>query len=141
MHSRMWARSRGSAAWFINQDVEAQLLKLSLPVGTGGVPVYLPAGGVSQAPFSTLFGRPVVPIEQCSTLGTVGDIVFADLSQYVLIDKGGVQADSSIHVRFINDETTFRYIMRVDGMPLWNSVLTPFKGTATVSPFVALAAR
>ena len=141
MWSRCWGRSRQNAVWLINQDIEPQLYTMSLSVGTGGVPVYMPAGGVSGQPYSTLFGRPVIPHEECSTLGTVGDIVLADFSQYLLIDKGGVGAESSIHVRFIYDETTFRFVYRVDGQPAWNSALTPAQGSNTLSPFVVLAAR
>ena len=51
------------------------------------------------------------------------------MSQYILIDKGGVQSASSIHVRFVNDETVFRFVYRVDGLPIWQSPLTPFKGS------------
>ena len=141
MWSRMWARSRANAVWFINQDIEPQLYTIDMPVGTGGVPVYLPPGGLSQTPYGVLLGRPVVPVEYCATLGTVGDIVLADLSQYILIEKGGVQAQSSIHVQFLTDETTFRFVYRVDGAPTWNTTLTPAKGTNTLSPFVALATR
>jgi HK97 family phage major capsid protein len=141
MHARMWPPSRANAVWFINQDVEPQLNMMSLPVGTGGIPVYLPPGGLSQSPYATLYGKPVVPIERCPTLGSVGDVIFADMSQYVLIDKGGMRADSSIHVEFLSDQVVFRYVLRVDGQPLWNNVLTPYKGSATVSPFVVLAAR
>lgn len=142
MWSRMWAGSRSNAVWFINQDVEPQLLTLDLPVGTGGVPVYLPPGGFSQAPYGTLFGRPVVPIEHCATLGTVGDVILADMSQYLMIDKGGVQAASSIHVQFLTDQQVFRFIYRVDGQPMWSSALTPASGSGnTLSPFVALATR
>jgi glycine cleavage system H protein len=79
MWTRLYAPCRQNAVWLINQDVEAQLMQMAMAVGTGGVPVYMPAGGASQSPFGTLFGRPVVPIEQCSALGDVGDIVFADL--------------------------------------------------------------
>jgi len=89
----------------------------------------------------TLFGRPVVPIEQCSALGSVGDIILADLSQYLLIDKGGINAASSIHVRFLYDESVFRFIYRVDGQPIWNKPLQPYKGSGTLSPYVALQAR
>jgi len=142
MWSRLWARSKQNAVWLINQDIEPQLFGMSLNVGTGGVPVYLPAGGLSVSPYGSLFGRPVIPIEQAATLGDVGDIILADLSQYLLIDKGGINAASSIHVRFLYDESVFRFIYRVDGQPIWNTVLTPYKGTgSTVSPFVALAAR
>lgn len=141
MWSRMWARSRGNAVWLINQDVEPQLNAMAIPVGTGGMPVYLPPGGLSQSPYGTLMGRPVIPTEYNPTLGTVGDITLVDLSQYVVIEKGGMKADSSIHVRFINNERTFRFIYRVDGQPTWNTALTPAKGTNTLSPFVALATR
>ena len=142
MFSRMWARSRGNAVWYINQDVEPQLWTMTLDAGTAGFPVYLPPGGYSQSPYGTLFGRPVVPIEFAQTLGTTGDVQLLDLSQYVLAVKGGMKSDWSMHVKFIYGEQTFRIMMRVDGQPVWNSVLTPFKGTGnTVSPFVWLADR
>ena len=38
-------------------------------------------------------GRPVVVYEQCAAPGTQGDIVLADLSQYKLITKDGLQSD------------------------------------------------
>jgi HK97 family phage major capsid protein len=114
---------------------------MTINVGTGGVPVYMPAGGVSGAPYATLFGRPVIAVEYCSTLGTEGDIMFLDLSQYLMIDKGGIQTASSMHVRFVNDEQVFRFVYRVDGQPLWNAPLTPANSTATQSPFITLATR
>lgn len=146
MWSRMWIRSRKNAVWFINQDVEPQLFQLSQVVGSGagqgvGLPMYLPAGGINNAPYSTLFGRPVIPIEYASTLGTPGDIALADFSQYVLADKRGMQAATSMHVRFLTDEMTFRFTYRCDGEPLWHTPLTPFKGSNTKSPFVVLAQR
>lgn len=142
MRSRLWARSRASSVWLVNQDVEPQLHQMSVAVGTGGVPVYLPAGGLSSSPYDTLYGRPVVPVEYCATLGTVGDVIAADFSQYLLADKGGIQSASSIHVQFLYDETVFRFIYRVDGQPTWNAALTPASGSSnTLSPFVALATR
>jgi HK97 family phage major capsid protein len=144
MWSRMWGRSRQNAAWFINQDIEPQLLTMTLAVGTGGLPVYMPANGLSGSPYGTLFGRPVIPIEQCQTLGTVGDIILADMSQYILAPhSSGIQAATSIHVKFVYDETAFRFVVRLDGQPWWNSPLTPAHGgaTKTVSPFVVLATR
>lgn len=142
MWARMWARSRANAVWFINQDCEPQLNQMALVVGTGGVPVYMPATGVSGAPFSTLYGRPVIPIEQAATLGTVGDINLVDMSAYLYGTRGGMKTASSIHVQFLTEEEAFRVTQRVDGQPWWNAALTPFKGTAnTLSPFVALATR
>ena len=141
MWSRMYAGSRANAVWLINQDIEPRLFTMSLAVGVGGVPVYLPAGGASASPYGTLFGRPVIPIEHASTLGTVGDITLADLSQYLMIDKGGMQSASSIHVAFITDQSAFRFVYRCDGQPMWNAQLTPANGTNALSPFVQLATR
>ncbi len=142
MWSRMWPSSISNSVWFINQNVYPALFSMTQDVGTGGAPVYLPPGGLSVSPFGTLMGRPVVPIEQCETLGTKGDIVFADMSQYLFADKSTMASDSSIHVRFLFDETVFRFVVRVDGRPAWHAPLTPFKGTAaTVSPFITLATR
>jgi HK97 family phage major capsid protein len=142
MWSRMWAPSRRNAVWLINQDVEPQFDAMALTVGMGGMPAYLPAGGFSAAPYGTLKGRPVIPVEYASTLGTVGDIVLADLSQYVTADRGGVQAASSIHVQFLTDQTAFRFLYEIDGQPWWNAPLTPHSASAnTLSPFVALATR
>jgi HK97 family phage major capsid protein len=83
----------------------------------------------------------MVAIEQAPTLGTVGDIVLADLNQYLLVDKGGVQTATSIHVAFLTDEQVLRFTYRVAGQPLWHSALTPFQGSGTLSPFVSLATR
>lgn len=93
MWSRMWSRSRQDAIWTINQDNEPQLFSMSQVIGTAGVPVYLPANGISGRPYGSLFGRDVIPLEYNNTLGTEGDIVLADYGQYVVADKGGVQAD------------------------------------------------
>ena len=137
MWSRLWSRSRANSVWYINPELEPELYQLTV----GDKPVYIPAGGLSDAPYGTLFGRPVLPLEQCEELGKTGDIILADFSQYLLIDKGGINATSSIHVRFLYDENVFRFIYRVDGQPVWNKPLTPYKGSATVSPFVALGER
>jgi HK97 family phage major capsid protein len=141
MWSRCRARNRMNAAWFINQEIEPQLAKLSFTIGTEGVPVFLPAGGASTNGYSTLFGRPIIPIEQAAALGDKGDIMLFDLSEYLLIDKGGINAASSIHVRFLYDESVFRFIYRVDGQPKRKKPLTPYKGANTLSPFVVLAER
>jgi len=141
MYARLWARSMRSAVWYINQDVLPQLFQLKHEVGTGGTPVFVPPGGLSEAPFGTLLGRPIEVIEHAATLGTVGDIVLADMSQYALVRKGGIARAASIHVQFLTDQTAFRWILRVNGNTLWLSALTPYKGSNAISPFVSLDTR
>jgi HK97 family phage major capsid protein len=88
----------------------------------------------------TLLGKPIIPIEQAAAPGTVGDIVLADLNEYLIIDKGGIKSSVSIHVRFIYDEQTFKWTYRFDGGPIRNKPLTPYKGTSsTLGPFATLA--
>jgi len=141
MFSRMPARNRKNAIWLINQEIEPQLFTMHLDVGTGGIPVYMPANSLSGLPFQTLLGKPVIPIEQASALGTLGDIMFIDPTSYILIDKGSVKTDISIHVQFLYDESVFRFVYRVDGQPSWAAPLTPYKGANDLSPFVTLKAR
>jgi HK97 family phage major capsid protein len=143
MWSRLWAPSQTSPSlcWLVNQDVFPQLYTMGITVGTGGSPIFQPPGGLSASPYSTLLGKPIIPVEFCATLGTVGDIILADLAEYMTADKGGIQGASSIHVNFVYDETVFRWVFRVDGQPKWNSTLTPKNSTQTQSPFVVLATR
>ena len=141
MYARMFAPSRSNAVWFINQDIEPQLMTMSLAVGTGGVPVYMPANNASGSPFGTLMGRPVVPVEHCATLGTVGDIILADFSQYLYASKGGVRTAQSMHVKFVEGETALRFELRNDGKAWWPAPLTPANGSNTLSPFITLQTR
>ena len=144
MWQGMYASSRPTAEWFINQECESQLDQLSLAVGTAGIPVYMNLNmGITQDGRMLLKGRPVNVIEQCSGLGAVGDIILMDPQQYMLGEKAGINYATSIHVQFVTDETAFRWTYRCNGMPMWNSTLTPYKTntSATYSPFVTLAIR
>jgi len=151
MWSRLPARLRGNAAWYINQDAEPQLFQLAVAVknvaGTENVGgfqspqiLYIPPGTAGNQ-YGLLMGRPVIPVEYCATVGTAGDIILGDLSSYLAIDKNGVDAQTSIHVRFLYDEMAFRFIYRANGQPIWNSAITPYKGSNTLSPFVVLESR
>jgi len=138
--ANMWARRWAGVndyVWLANPSVFPQLINLTV----GNFPFLLPmnAGGQGNPRFS-LYGAPYIEVEYTAALGTTGDIMLASLSQYQTINKGGVQAASSIHVQFLTDEMTYRFIYRIDGEPLWNSALTPYDAGNTLSPFVVLTA-
>lgn len=142
MYSRLRVRNRDSAAWIVNQECFPQLSTMSIAVGTGGMPLYMPANGLSGKPYDMLYGLPVIVSESASKLGDVGDIILADLSDYIGIDKGGLQTDSSIHVRFVYDESCFRFRYRFNGTPYSNAVLaSKANANFTTSPYITLAAR
>ena len=145
MFSRLHPPSYGNAIWMANMGCFPQLAQMNLAVGTGGSAVWLPANGLSGQPYNTLMGLPLILTEHCQALGTVGDIVLADWSQYLIGGKagGGIQTASSMHMYFEYDKTVFRFVLRYDGQPWWQTTLTPKHGGAgaTMSPFVALATR
>jgi HK97 family phage major capsid protein len=142
MWSRLIPGSHQNSVWLVNANCLPQLFQMSLSVGTGGLPVYLPANAAAGEPNQTLFGRPLIPIEQAQSVGTTGDILLCDFKDgYIIGEKGGIRGDMSIHVRFIYDESVFRFVWRIDGQPVRASALTPYKGSQTLSHFVALATR
>jgi len=144
MWSRLKPRSKANAIWICNPDCFQQLAELSVTVGTGGSAVGFlnpNTSGATGAPPMSLMGRPVYETEHCQTLGTTGDIILGDWSQYLFATKGGVKADTSIHLKFDYDETAFRFVFRFDGQPWETSALTPAHGSNTLSSFVALATR
>jgi HK97 family phage major capsid protein len=125
------------AAWFVNQDTLGQFPLMVV----GQMPVFVPGGSFANAPFGSLYGIPIVPIEFCETLGDKGDIVLGDFSEYLLIEKGSVEEAESIHVKFLTDETAYRFIVRNNGQPIHDAPITPLKGANALSPFVTLDAR
>lgn len=151
MYNAMYAANRSKAVWFCNQELEPMLLTLSIAgkdnvgnfvTGWGGL-MYVPPGGLSAAPFGTMFGRPVIPTQACPVLGDRGDIIFADLSQYLAILKSGPnpRVDVSMHLWFDQDLTAFKFVLRMGGTTWWTTPATALAGSATYSPFVTLAER
>jgi HK97 family phage major capsid protein len=135
---RMWGgRIAGynDYIWVVNQGTYPQLLNLAI----GNSPVFLPAGGMGGQIYSTLLGRPMIETEYSPALGTMGDILLFSPSAYKLIQKGGVETASSIHVYFTTDETCFRWVYRIGGQPVYNAQITGFD-SGSYSPYVVLTA-
>lgn len=138
--SAMWARlpapCRKRAVWLVNEDAESQFDDLNVGDGPN---VYVPAG-VHGNQYPLIKGRPVIAIEQAPVLGTVGDIVLTDLTQYMTIAAPPAFALSA-DAGFLTDELVMRFTLRIDGQPEWSSALAPYNGAPTRSPFITLAAR
>jgi HK97 family phage major capsid protein len=133
------ALNKNKSSWILHPDCHEQLDFLSFPVGVGGVPVYLGASSMGTLP--TLKGRPIIESDHCAALGTVGDINFVDPSDYMMIFKGGLQQDYSIHVAFLTAENCFRFIFFANGIPKRSSALTIKNSSNTRSSCVKLATR
>ena len=140
MYARMMPMSLSNAIWIASPDTFFELATMALDVGTGGSIVWLPDG--TGAPTLTLLGRPIVMSEKApGALGTQGDLSFVDLSYYLIGDRQQMSIESSPHVKFTSDRTTFRVIQRNDGRPWLMDAITPQNGSATLSPFVQLDDR
>lgn len=137
MMAKIYAGSFQRSIWVCHQTTIPQLLQLSIPVGTGGS--HYSVLKESNGGFSMLT-RPVIFTEKTETVGSQGDILLADFSQYIIALRDGLRMDYSPHVHFETDETLGRLIERHDGQPLWNKALTLEDGSK-VSPFVVLKAR
>lgn len=140
MYSRMLPSSMSRAVWVASPDTFAELATMALNVGSGGSAVWLVDG--TGTPQLTLLGRPVLMTEKApGVLGTAGDLNFVDFGMYLIGDYQTMTVDSSPHVKFTSDKTTFRVISRNDGRPWLQSAITPQNNSATLSPFIQLATR
>ena len=150
MYSRMYAESLPTSVWLVNQDIFPQLFLVTVNVknvagseNVGGAPVFMPPGGLSMAPYGMLMGRPIVPTQACETIGDQGDIIFADLMQFMCPVKNGgaIRQAMSLHVWFDYDLMAFKFTLRMGGQASWGQALSPRDGSNTLSPFVTLDAR
>ena len=141
MSSHILPSSENNVVWFANPSVKKDLYTMALNVGTGGSAIFVNplTGGAVNTPPQTIFGRPIIFTEHLAALGTLGDLVCADLSYYLIGDRQQFAMEASPHVKFVNDQTVWRGIERLDGRPWLDSALTLEDGVTTVSPSVAIA--
>lgn len=143
--SNMWSRLHSSctanAIWLYDQSIEPALDQLT--VGTAGaqMAVYMPPGGMSDKPYATLKGRPMIRTEFNKQLGTTGDLILWDPSTYIVGMRQAMQSAVSIHVAFLQSQQVFRFTMRLGGRNWWTSALTPLSGGPTQSCMVSLETR
>jgi len=149
MMARLPSKSFGRSVWFVNQDVLPQIFKLGFAVTTaagtasGAGALYLPPTGLaSSPPFGTVLGRPVVVTEACATLGTLGDVILADMTKYLTVVKAsGIKSDVSMHLWFDQNLTAFRFVLRINGQPWLSAPIARKSGSNTLSHFISLDTR
>ena len=137
MWQRGLTRNRRSMIWLAHPDCEMQFQQLTL----NGDSIWMPEGGLADAPYQRILGRPVIYDDNCSALGSKGDVNLVDLSRYILVKKGGAKQNWSMHVEFLTDQMCFRMVLRVNGAPDTNKTIKLKNTTLTRSPFVTLADR
>lgn len=85
-----------------------------------------------------LFARPLYVTENLPAVGTQGDLVLFDPTQYVLGERH-VEVTASRHPNFLANQTVFRLWWRGDGRLLPNGLATLADGTTTTGVAVALS--
>jgi len=135
MAERLLPGSWQTAVWLMNQSVLSELVELQASVAN--------SASVIDLANMQILGRPIIVTEKCSAMGATGDIILADFGQYVIFDREIIVA-SSKHVNyggsygFLQNETFWKVVLRVDGQPILKAAITPKRGGSTLSPFVCL---
>ena len=125
-----------NSIWVCNSTAIPQLLTLVYPGTT--FPVLVQGQGRDGG--FTLLTRPVVFTEKVPALGTVGDILLVDFSQYAIGMRRDVTVDKSGHAGFLTDQTAYRCVVRLAGQGRWKSSFQPRYGDP-MSWCIALATR
>lgn len=102
------------------------------------IPKLIASNGLQPADPLRLAGLPIKVSEQCSVLGTAGDVLLCDFSSYIIGDRKTSSVAISPHPRFNTAQDVVRLTHRVDGQPWVPAALTLKDGTNTTSPFVRL---
>lgn len=93
-------------------------------------------------PVPTLLGKPIVFSHLGPPLSGPGDLALINPDFYAVAMRQAVTVESSIHYKFRNDITAYRFFARAGGIPIPTG---PYSYKATVgnkdyavSPFIAL---
>jgi HK97 family phage major capsid protein len=137
MRSSCWGYDE--AIWLANHDAYPQIATLALVAGDGSTTMLFSPSRDEGAP-DFLASRPIYFTEYCQPVGSQGDMILGNWSQYL---EGTYQAGqaSSLHVRYLQHESVFKFWVMNDACPWWLTTLTPQNSTKVLSPFVTLQAR
>lgn len=148
MLMRMYPAYLSGGVFLAHPDTAVQLHELTVIAKTNAGTNIASAGFVFNptaqegAPFGTLYQRPIIYTQHCETVGDVGDLILADLSQYRSVVKGGgINAMQSPHFWFDQDVTALRFVFRMGGGPKFETTISPRDGSNTMAAFLTIAAR
>lgn len=141
MQSRAMPRNRDRLVWLMHPDMEEQLPYLAIQSGEAAKFLWNPEGGLGNFDTQRVLNKPVLFEDSCAAIGSKGDVMLIDPTQYILLTKGTAKQDWSVHVEFLTDQSCFRMVFRCNGAPKADKPLTIKNSTKTRSPFVTLAAR
>lgn len=126
------------SAWFIHPSVVPQLMNLSL----SGTTLVSFVTNLQGRPQMQLLGLPIIVTPLMAVLGAQGDVALGNGAFYAMALRTALTIESSIHYRFRNDITAYRFFARGGGIPIPTGTYS-YKAAASVkeyevSPFVVL---
>jgi HK97 family phage major capsid protein len=137
MFARMYPAGRQRAVWLANDTLVPSLLSLSVAIGLSGS--YVPAMTRGTNGFE-LLGRPILFTSHLPVLGSADDLMFADLTQYCIGIRRGLQLERSNIPGWTKDLMSYRALLRFDAQGMWNAPITPKNGNS-LSWCVSLGVR
>lgn len=128
--------------WLVSASAFTSLLEMYLAIGS---PVTAAAAGIDWLSLGdgnevgpSMLGLPLVVTDHQPAVGSLGDLILADLRHYVIGDRQVMQVDRSWKgAQFINDNSYFRVRSRVDGR-YWIQSASTTSANQQVSPVAVL---
>jgi HK97 family phage major capsid protein len=140
MWTSMLVEHRQNAIWIANPQLETVFQNYTIG---SYAPAYLPAGGISGAPYSTIYGRPVIFSELAGVVGASNnatDLTLVDpTSFFCVLKSGGPRTDVSIHSEFAKDVVGYRSFVRVVCASKFSSQITRGDGSSVAGNVVTIA--
>lgn len=103
-----------NSVWMISRRVLAQLFAMQTTNNT----MVTWISNLRDKPQMLLLGLPVIVTDLLPTLGTTADVALVNPDFYAMGLRQALTVESSIHYKFVNDITTYRFVARGGGIPL-----------------------
>ncbi len=134
MTAAMTPRGWMHGIWACSPSAIGDLVKI-----TGYIPNQSGFETLGISAIGSLFGRPVFVTDKLPILGTSGDLIFIDPTQYIIGDRAELVVQISDEKLFTTYQRVYRIWRRVDGQPLFSTFITGTDGSSKISPFVGIA--
>jgi HK97 family phage major capsid protein len=127
--------------WLVSASAMDQILELYLAIGTPANTAVATSewfqAGDGDGVGPSLLGLPVTVTDHQPAAGSTGDVILADLSQYLIGDRQVMTVERAPESLFANDQSYFRVRSLVDGR-YWVQSSTTTEASQSVSPVVVL---
>jgi HK97 family phage major capsid protein len=103
-----------NSAWMVTRRGLSKLFALQTTNNT--MVTWL--ANLRDKPQMLLLGLPVIVTDLLPTVGTKGDFALVNPDFYAMGLRQALTVESSIHVAFVQDVTTYRFVARAGGIPI-----------------------